>query len=138
MESFDDVAYRISERCRDIINEELTRYIATLMIESGQRPVRTVAVPSKDVVPTLPVSKTSGKRTRGGSKNKDLLALLEEGPQLACDLEDKLGVTRQNLHTLIYQTKKELKGTFKTIQREPGNKNKGGVYAIRDVEKTTK
>lgn len=47
IESFDDLALRISERCRDIINEELARYFALLMAEVGQRPARVMRQASK-------------------------------------------------------------------------------------------
>lgn len=130
IESIDDLAYRVGEKCRTYINEEIGKYFAKLLLEVGQRPARVMKAPVSRG-PRQPTA--SSKTDKPTTQAQKLIALLESGPQLVEDLEKELGIIRPRLHTLIYQTKQLLKRTGQTLHLDKGNKGKGDVYALRDI-----
>ena len=131
IESIDDLALRISERCRDVINEEIVRYFGQLLMGSGQRIARVAKKVPKKYTPSMP---KVGKH-RSTTKPRRLIAILrEDGAQLSEDLERELELpTRAALYTAVSSAKKILKEQGKTIKLQRGNKGKGDVYAIRTI-----
>ena len=68
LESVDDMAGRLADQCRELINEGVTQYFGRLLAASGQRETRVVNIPK--------VTKESRKgttkviRSQGGSKGR--------------------------------------------------------------------
>ena len=127
MESVEDLAIRLSDQCRDLINEEITKYFAGLLAESGQRTVRVVNIKK-------PARRKSPK-FRQKSKARLFIEALEDGPQLTSELEKILRLPdTQALYGVVAQAKNLLKNTKRVIRCERGNKNKSSTYALRDVD----
>ena len=129
VESLDDLALRISERCRDVINEELVKYFGKLIVASGQRRVR-VLQPA-----VQPGKGTPSHKSKPPPPERQLLDMLRDGPKTTAEIMDELDLSsRQMVTYTVGKAKKLIVGNRKVIRCKRGRGEKPTTYALRDVD----
>ena len=129
VESLDDLALRISERCRDVINEELVAYFGRLIVASGQRRVR-VLQPAVQPGKGTPSHKSGPPPTE-----RQLLDMLRDGPKTTKEIMDELDLpSKQMVVYTVGKAKKLIMGNRQVIKCRRGKGDRPTTYALRDVD----
>ena len=128
LESVDDMAGRLADQCRELINEGVTQYFGRLLAASGQRETRVVNIPK--------VTKESRKtRAKVLTKVERVIEALTDGPKSAAELGDVIGSkTPTAVHQAVWAAKKLIKGTTKVIRSQGGSKGRMRIYSMQDVD----
>ncbi len=164
VENIDDFALRISERVRDVINEELMRFFGNMLRAAGARSFTAIEVNPddmrdgkrrrnavdwpKDRQPGTGMKPKSPPRAKGTSRPRHkaakdsnqvsrLIELLKDQPWLSTDLIKELDIpSAAALNVLVYNARKQLKteGGQKTIYCERGRQGTPSTFALRNIQ----
>lgn len=140
MEPIDDMVHRVAERCRDVIEEEMTRYFANLLSESGLRTRRGSAIVDRTMEE---LEAEDAERVPGMDGAARIISRLTMGPQILDDLMRQIGcTTKGSFYSSMSIARKRAEGMGMQIVTRHGHSTKDKdvptIYALRELKKDGK